>query len=386
MVKGLLDSTSTSSDFYTVFDNLVASNPQLEKTITEVRNETNLFLCKVLRFYTIRDLCLVRELNSGEEYMCHLTHEMLSYEVSLNCMCDGNVKQDKNYGSYIEPFSDIYGVVANVRFKGTTDEKCLLSCLNYKSNNDLFSSVRNGEIRLKVGNSTLSLTGSRINLMTPTLLVNGLPYNEPELKNYYNKDEVSTIKSNTDSQIEELNDKIDALDIDHITELLNQLVEIISHIDIDDINARINSKQDKLVSGTNIKTVNNQSLLGSGNISVDGFSGDYNDLRNKPHIPSKTSDLTNDSGFTNNYNNLINKPSFTPSITPSTTGSYKIGSINISGSNVDIYGKDTNTVDDFSRQDYIDDLESASTDDGASEFRRALDNLIVAMTGRGDNF
>ena len=31
-----------------------------------------------------------------------------------------------------------------------------------------------------------------------------------------------------------------------------------------------NSKQDKLVSGTNIKTVNNQSLLGSGNITIDG--------------------------------------------------------------------------------------------------------------------
>lgn len=31
--------------------------------------------------------------------------------------------------------------------------------------------------------------------------------------------------------------------------------------------------------------------------STVGFSGDYNDLTNKPTIPSKTSDLTNDSGF-----------------------------------------------------------------------------------------
>lgn len=37
------------------------------------------------------------------------------------------------------------------------------------------------------------------------------------------------------------------------------------------------------------------------------FSGDYNDLSNKPTIPSKTSDLNNDSGFiTNAVNNLIN--------------------------------------------------------------------------------
>ena len=35
----------------------------------------------------------------------------------------------------------------------------------------------------------------------------------------------------------------------------------------------IQNKQDKLVSGTNIKTINNQSLLGSGNISIEGGGG-----------------------------------------------------------------------------------------------------------------
>lgn len=48
----------------------------------------------------------------------------------------------------------------------------------------------------------------------------------------------------------------------------------------------LNNKQDKLVSGTNIKTINNQSLLGSGNINISGGSGggstDWNDITNKP--------------------------------------------------------------------------------------------------------
>ena len=52
-----------------------------------------------------------------------------------------------------------------------------------------------------------------------------------------------------------------------------------------------NSKQAALVSGTNIKTINNTSLLGSGNISVATTSD----------IPTKTSDLTNDSGFPSVY-------------------------------------------------------------------------------------
>lgn len=32
----------------------------------------------------------------------------------------------------------------------------------------------------------------------------------------------------------------------------------------------VNGKQDTLISGTNIKTINNESLLGSGNISITG--------------------------------------------------------------------------------------------------------------------
>ena len=113
------------------------------------------------------------------------------------------------------------------------------------------------------------------------------------------------------------------------------------------------SKQDLLISGQNIKTINHTSLLGSGNIDIQGggsdvdivtsweptpsdtkvpsekltkntldnkvdkssttgllkndgtvdttsystFSGSYNDLSNKPTIPTKISDLTNDSDF-----------------------------------------------------------------------------------------
>ena len=66
--------------------------------------------------------------------------------------------------------------------------------------------------------------------------------------------------------------------------------DLASHVDI-------SSKQDTLVSGTNIKTINNQSLLGSGDITIEGGVTSYNDLTDKPTIPANTSQLTNDSGF-----------------------------------------------------------------------------------------
>ena len=94
-----------------------------------------------------------------------------------------------------------------------------------------------------------------------------------------------------------------------------------------------------------LKTINGESLVGTGNITIEGFSGDYNDLTNKPTIPTKTSELTNDSGFltehqplktingeslvgtgnieisgfSGSYNDLTDKPNFS---TVATTGSY----------------------------------------------------------------
>ena len=98
-----------------------------------------------------------------------------------------------------------------------------------------------------------------------------------------------------------------------------------------EVDTALNGKQATLISGTNIKTINNTSLLGSGNISIQGggtvtvddslSTTSTNPVQNKvitgaldgkansshthtkseitdfPSIPSKTSDLTNDSGF-----------------------------------------------------------------------------------------
>ena len=98
-----------------------------------------------------------------------------------------------------------------------------------------------------------------------------------------------------------------------------------------------NNKQEALVSGTNIKTINSTSLLGSGNIEVGGANysaGDginisnnvisntitsYNNLSDLPTIPTKTSDLINDEDFvsedelaevalTGSYNSLSDTP------------------------------------------------------------------------------
>ena len=64
------------------------------------------------------------------------------------------------------------------------------------------------------------------------------------------------------------NPAIGANKVDYIASLYTEFVHE-KYALADDLS----SKQDTLVSGTNIKTVNNQSLLGSGNITIQGGSG-----------------------------------------------------------------------------------------------------------------
>ena len=105
-----------------------------------------------------------------------------------------------------------------------------------------------------------------------------------------------------------------------------------------------NNKQELLVSGTNIKTLNNTSLLGSGNIDLSGdnyIAGNgininngvisntitrYNDLTDLPSIPTETSQLINNSNFVVSsdlaevaFNGSYNALSDTPEIPDSTS-------------------------------------------------------------------
>ena len=137
-----------------------------------------------------------------------------------------------------------------------------------------------------------------------------LDYNDGEVKilsNYY----IIKYDSSTSSKTKLLHGNGIYIDgLTSITHISNNYYNK-SYID-----TGLSSKQDTLVSGTNIKTINNESILGSGNINIQGGSGsstwgsitgtlsDQADLQtvlnskaNASSIPTKVSQLTNDSGF-----------------------------------------------------------------------------------------
>lgn len=60
------------------------------------------------------------------------------------------------------------------------------------------------------------------------------------------------------------------------------------------------TKQDTLVSGTNIKTINGQSVLGAGNIAIQGGTSNWDDITGKPEFAEVAT--------TGSYNDLSDKP------------------------------------------------------------------------------
>ena len=71
-----------------------------------------------------------------------------------------------------------------------------------------------------------------------------------------------------------------------------------------------------------LKTINNESIVGEGNISISGGVTSYNDLTDKPTIPTKTSQLTNDSGFLTEHQDISGKANLSDLATVATSGSY----------------------------------------------------------------
>ena len=87
-----------------------------------------------------------------------------------------------------------------------------------------------------------------------------------------------------------------------------------------EVDTALGGKQETLVSGNNVKTINNESLLGSGNINIQGGGGVQSDwnvsdtssmayIKNKPTIPtvpSNVSAFTNDAGYLTQHQSLTN--------------------------------------------------------------------------------
>ena len=71
--------------------------------------------------------------------------------------------------------------------------------------------------------------------------------------------------------------------------------------------AALTGKQDTLVSGTNIKTINNQSLLGSGNLTISGGTATDVKINSTSITSSGTADIKAEGTYNASSNKLTTK-------------------------------------------------------------------------------
>lgn len=134
-----------------------------------------------------------------------------------------------------------------------------------------------------------------------------------------------------------------------IPDSTSDLINDSNFVNTTDLNTALSNKQDTLVSGTNIKTINSNSILGSGDLVISGgtptdvqingtsivsnntaniitesaYNSSTNKIATKSDIPTATSDLNNDSGFINkNVNDLTYYPLSSSLSSVATSGSY----------------------------------------------------------------
>lgn len=216
MSRKVLDSNVSDADVDAIMNSIIAQNPQLNAQIEEVRNESSIFLCKVLRIYPYEDKAYVKVLDSQKNIFCRLSHEILGGDMSIDYLPNGSEYEDnKKYvgKKYIQPYDDLYGIVMKVRWENLSNENVLMGYVNLHDNYDLKSNSDKGELLLQSGSSSVSVDNERINIMTPALFINGLPYEEPELNNYYDKNEMNIITNSLKSLIEEKNNVTPSGDI-----------------------------------------------------------------------------------------------------------------------------------------------------------------------------
>lgn len=147
---------------------------------------------------------------------------------------------------------------------------------------------------------------------------------------------------------------------------------------------------------------NDSSFVSSPNLSAVAMSGSYSDLSNKPTIPTKTSDLTNDSNFvsssnlapiatTGSYDDLSNKPTIPSKTSQLTNDSNFVSSGNlamvaISGSYTDLSNTPTiptKTSDLTNDSDFVSSSDLSTNFYSKTQTDTLLGGKVDKITGKG---
>ena len=218
------------------------------------------------------------------------------------------------------------------------------------------------ECELRIVDENLGILGTanfRINVkrsaLSDSIVISEteLPMVEIASQSFFLLDEANEALENATQTAQELVEEIgEGLDYDNLTDKPsingvtlsgNKTTEdlgiesgLIDVIKVNNVTQPITDKTVNINVPTKVSDLtNDESYVKSSSLATVATSGSYNDLSNKPTIPSKTSQLTNDSGFITGvtWNDVQNKPTIPTKTSDLTNDSGFITSVPVSSVN-----------------------------------------------------
>lgn len=154
------------------------------------------------------------------------------------------------------------------------------------------TSVNNSIASLRSRLENISANVESMDLSALQSAVNAL---ETALDGKANSADLSTLQSTVDALETTVSGKASSADLSALSDRMTSAEGTISSMQTDlsgkaDASALAN-KQDKLISGTNVKTINGQSILGSGNIPISGSGSSYDDTELRGRVTAAEAEI-----------------------------------------------------------------------------------------------
>ena len=292
------DGENLQGNLVFAFDEFVDGQARLEYVIDGIKYYTMLekvnetYQAPILSVITKKgqiDMQLV--ITQGTEEIAVFKSNL--FYLTCNASINAEIEQPEEYTQWIEVANAKLNEIDNIDIKAVKENGvATITITNKKGEEEIFNlydaegAITNYEMLEKkpsingvelVGNKTLEELniqekGDYLTSETDPLFSKSASagITSQDIKNWNNKSEFS-------GNYDDLNGKPTIPT--KTSELTNDSGYINEHQDI-------SGKQDVLISGETIKTINNQSLLGSGNITITSESGttDYNALDNRPKV------------------------------------------------------------------------------------------------------
>ena len=154
------------------------------------------------------------------------------------------------------------------------------------------TSVNNSIASLRSRLENISANVESMDISTLQSAVNTL---ETAVAGKANSADLSTLQSTVNALETAVAGKASSADLSALTDRMTSAEGTISSMQTDlsgkaDASALAN-KQDKLISGTNVKTINGQSILGSGNIPISGSGSSYDDTELRGRVTAAEAEI-----------------------------------------------------------------------------------------------